>query len=134
MPSFSTQSTIRLEECDERLRTLFYEVIKHYDCSILQGSRSRAEQEEYFRTGRSKVQWPNSKHNQFPSLAVDAAPWPIDWNDTQRFYHFGGFVLGVALVLDIPLRWGGDWDMDNDLNDQTFMDLVHFEIKGPIEA
>jgi peptidoglycan L-alanyl-D-glutamate endopeptidase CwlK len=59
------------------------------------------------------------------------APYPIDWNDTKRFYHFAGFVLGVAKSskIAIPIRWGGDWDSDNDLNDQTFMDLVHWELK-----
>ena len=70
-----------------------------------------------------------SKHNQEPSLAVDVAPWPIDWNDSHRFYHFAGFVLGIAAALNIRLRWGGDWDSDFDLRDQTFFDLPHFELE-----
>ena len=37
--------------------------------------------------------------------------------------------MRVAQDLDIPIRWGGDWDSDNNLNDQNFMDLVHFELK-----
>lgn len=26
------------------------------------------------------------------------------------------------------IRWGGDWDRDHDVKDQTFNDLVHFEV------
>jgi len=67
-------------------------------------------------------------------MATDAAPWfqeepNIRWYDTKSFYHFAGFVLGIAAVMGIELRWGGDWDMDDDLHDQTFNDLVHFELK-----
>lgn len=79
--------------------------------------------------GRSKTKWPDSKHNSNPSMGIDVAPYPIDWNDIKRFYHFGGFVQSRAESLGIKLRWGGDWDSDRDLNDQTFMDLVHFELE-----
>ena len=41
---------------------------------------------------------------------------------------FGSFVRGVAYKMGVEIRWGGDWDGDFDLKDQTFMDLVHFEI------
>lgn len=61
-------------------------------------------------------------------MAVDAAPWPIDWNDTDRFLVFGGFVLGTAREQGLVIRWGGDWDSDWNLRDQTFIDLPHFEL------
>lgn len=133
MPSFSQRSQDRLNTCDPRLVEVFEEVIKHWDCTILQGVRPKEEQDEYFRTGRSKVQWPNSKHNVLnpgdKSRAVDVAPYPIDWNDTRRFDYFAGFVKGIATSKGITLRWGGDWDGDNEQKDQTFNDLPHFEIK-----
>jgi len=148
MASFSTASTERLSTCDNRLIVLFEEIVLDFDCTILQGARSKELQEEYYRTGRSKVQWPNSKHNSTPSRAVDVAPWinggvpwpttPTDWNsniqrnryfkDLAHFYYFSGYVLGQAKMLDIDLRWGGDWDMDHDLRDNRFDDLVHFEL------
>ena len=133
MPSFSNTSQGRLDTCDSRLVEIFEEVIKHWDCTILQGVRPKEEQDEYFRTGRSKVQWPNSKHNVLnpgdKSRAVDVAPYPIDWNDTRRFDYFAGFVKGIAISKGVTLRWGGDWDSDGDQSDQTFNDLPHFEIK-----
>ena len=130
MPKFGKTSTDRLATCHPKLQELFNEVIKNYDCSILQGERTKEEQDEYFRTGRSKVQYPNSKHNSSPSMAVDVAPYPIDWQNTNRFYHFAGYVEGVARSMGVELRWGGDWDSDKDFSDQTFNDLPHFEIRN----
>lgn len=126
---FSKSSMKQLGSCHPQLQWFFDEVIKHYDCTIIEGHRGEERQNELYRTGQSKVEYPNSKHNSHPSMAVDVAPYPIDWNDTKRFYHFAGFVLGLAAEFGVDIRWGGDWDSDNDLNDQTFMDLVHFELR-----
>jgi hypothetical protein len=30
----------------------------------------------------------------------------------------------------LKLRWGGDWDMDTEVKDNKFDDLVHFELVG----
>lgn len=133
MPAFSKRSAHELSTCDEQLQKLFYEIIKHVDCTIIQGHRGETEQNEYFRTGKSKLKFPNSKHNTNPSIAVDVAPYVkgigIPWKNHQYFYHFGGYVRAVADQMGIRIRWGGDWDSDNNLLDQTFFDLVHFELK-----
>jgi len=128
MNEFSQQSLAKLKSCEPDLQELFHHVLQLYDCTITDGHRNEIEQNECFRTGKSKVQYPDSKHNTYPSRAVDVAPYPIDWNDTKRFYYFAGLVKASASILGIEIRWGGDWDSDNDLNDQTFMDLVHYEL------
>jgi len=131
MPEFSVKSKERLLSCDSDLQKIFNEVIRHFDCVVICGYRSKEEQDEAYRTGKSKLQWPDGKHNTKPSLAVDVAPCinsKIDWNDRQTFYYFGGFVLGVASQMGIKLRYGGDWNGNNDLKDQTFFDLPHFEL------
>ena len=132
MPKFSKRSQERLDTCDKQLQRLFNEVIKHYDCTILEGARPKDRQNELFRQGKSKLTWPNSKHNltHFNQLsqAVDVVPYPIDWNDWNRFYHFAGFVKGVAASMGIKIRCGVDWDGDNDFKDQSFHDAPHFEI------
>ena len=69
-----------------------------------------------------------SKHNSFPSLAVDVAPYPINWSDKERFYFFAGYVKATADQMKIKIRWGGDWDGDTKVRDQTFMDLPHYEL------
>ena len=134
MPSFSDRSLSKLETCHEDLQTLFKVVVDSYDCSIICGHRDQESQEQAVRDGFSKVNFPNSQHNSLPSMAVDVVPYPVDWQDTNRFYHFGGYVKAVAEqllaenVISHEIRWGGDWDRDTDLNDQTFMDLVHWEL------
>ncbi|HSH41651.1 MAG TPA: hypothetical protein VK973_05940 [Arenicellales bacterium] len=128
MPRFSRTSMSRLETCDERLQALFARVIEGWDCTILEGHRDKTAQNAAFEEGNSKLRWPDGKHNRLPSIAVDVAPYPIDWGNTKRFYAFAGYVIGIAEEMDIPIRWGGDWDGDRDLDDQSFNDLVHFEI------
>lgn len=128
MYRFGRASRERLSTCHSSLQEIFNEVIKIIDCSILVGHRGQEEQTQAFISKKSKLAWPNSKHNKTPSLAVDVAPYPIDWNDRGRFYFFAGVVKGVAASKGIKIRWGGDWDGDNDFKDQTFDDLVHFEL------
>jgi peptidoglycan L-alanyl-D-glutamate endopeptidase CwlK len=130
MPRFGSSSKKNLSEAHPDLVRLFEEVIKHYDCSVIEGHRPQSEQDAAYHSGKSKVQWPNSKHNSTPSMALDVVPYPIDWNDTKRFYYFGGFVKGVAAKLGLDIRWGGDWDSDNDFKDQSFHDLPHFELRS----
>ena len=129
MPRFSTRSKSRLHTCDERLVDLFNEVVKKFDCTIIEGHRGKKAQDEAFNKGNSKVKFPNGKHNQSPSVAVDVAPYPIDWSDRDRFHYFSGYVLGIASQMGLKIRWGGDWDMDTKTKDNKFDDLVHFEIK-----
>ena len=129
MPKFGKSSKKRLATCDESLQNLFNEVVKNFDCSVLVGHRGEKEQNEAYDKGNSQVRWPKGRHNSNPSRAVDVAPYPIDWEDRERFTYFSGFVMGIAASMGISLRWGGDWDSDTDLSDNNFDDLVHFELK-----
>ena len=128
MFDYSQRSLRRLEDTDPRLQSIFKEVIKHFDNTIVTGHRTKDYQERVFSEGKSKVHWPNSKHNSLPSRAVDAAPYPLDWSDRERFTLFAGFVLGIATSQGIKLRWGGDWDRDTQVKDNSFDDLLHFEL------
>jgi len=135
MPTFSNTSAKRLSECDERLQLLLHTVIKYYDCKILTGHRNKEGQDEMFELGRSKVSWPNSKHNSKPSKAVDVTPYPVpkrwgaSWKDRVKFYELKAVLFYEAARLGIKLRFGGDWDMDTDYHDNIFDDLVHFQIE-----
>lgn len=129
MPSFSQKSLDRLGTCDARLQRLFMEVIKGFDCTVLEGHRGQEAQDAAFASGHSKLKYPNGKHNAMPSKAVDVAPFPVDWTDTKRFYYFAGFVLGTAKSMGIKVRFGGDWNGDTQLKDNKFQDLVHWEVE-----
>tara|TARA_R110000824_G_scaffold60997_2_gene162721 strand:+ start:733 stop:1128 length:396 start_codon:yes stop_codon:yes gene_type:complete len=129
MPRFGKRSKSRLKTCDTRLQDLFNEVIKHFDCSVIQGHRGKEDQNKAFKEGKSKLKYPNGNHNATPSRAVDVAPYPIDWNDRERFTYFAGYVVGIALQMGLKIRWGGDWDMDTQVKDNNFDDLPHFELR-----
>ena len=128
MPRFGRKSKERLASCDPMLQKLFNEVIKHVDCSVLEGHRSKERQNKLYDEGKTKVRYPNGRHNADPSLAVDVTPYPVDWEDRERQTLFAGFVLGIARGLGIKIRWGGDWDMDFDVQDNKFDDFPHFEL------
>ncbi len=129
MAAFGTASAARLATCDQRLQDLFHEVVKIMDCTVIEGHRGEAAQHLAFVTGKSKLDWPKGNHNSKPSKAVDVAPFPVDWSDSKRFYFFAGIVLGVAARMGLNIRWGGDWNQDGQVKDNTFNDLVHFEVK-----
>lgn len=128
MPGFGERSLKNLATCDSRLQKLFMEVVKTYDCSVICGHRTEEDQGKAFDEGKSKLRFPNSKHNSYPSKAADVVPYPINWDDTDRFYHFAGFVQGVARSLGIGIRWGGDFDGDFNLHNEGFIDMPHFEL------
>ena len=144
MYHYGRVSSIRLSTCDDRWVAIFNYLITQMDVTILEGERGEYKQYELFRLGKSKVQWPDSKHNVEEeekakgkkSLAIDAALYfagaeeKIKWEDAKTFCYFAGRVMGVAkhLYPDTHFRWGGDWNENMDTADQKFHDLVHFEI------
>ena len=130
MPRFGRTSKKRLNTCDEDLVYLFNEVIKYFDCSVLGGHRGKKLQNKYFKEGKSKLEFPAGNHNQKPSKAVDVVPYPVDFNDRERMTYFAGFVKGMAAVLGIPIRWGGDWNNNTEVKDNNFDDLPHFELRN----
>jgi hypothetical protein len=130
MPHFGKKSRERLLQCDLELQEILQEAIKHFDFTITRGHRSEKEQNALFNATPkvTKVKWPNSKHNSYPSQAVDIAPYPVDYNDRERFYYLAGMVMGIAKMKDVPLRWGGNWKSDNNFKSNGFDDLPHFEL------
>jgi len=129
MPKFGKRSKEKLATCNQKLQEVFNEVIKHVDCSVLEGHRSQERQDKLFEEGKTKVKYPDGRHNAIISNAVDVTPYPVNWDDRERQTLFAGFVLGIAKSMGIKLRWGGDWDMDFEVQDNKFDDFPHFEIR-----
>lgn len=136
MPKFGHRSTNNLKSVHNDLQLIMNEAVKHFDFTVLEGHRTVERQNELFHQGKSKIDGFKKlgKHNHLPSLAVDIAPYPIDWNDKKRFYYLGGLIKGIAAellskgLISHRVRWGGDWDNDGDFNDNSFIDLPHFEL------
>lgn len=129
MNTFSKSSQAKLDQCDPRIQKIFTKALHICDLTVVTGYRDEETQNEMFRTGKSQLWFPLGKHNVYPSLAIDAAPYPINWKDRERMTLFAGLVIGIASEMGINLRWGGDWDQDWQVNDNNFDDLIHFEIK-----
>jgi peptidoglycan LD-endopeptidase CwlK len=137
MPVLGNKSKEKLATVHPDLKKVCEEAIKYYDFTVIYGQRTVAEQQELFKKGRvlrdgkwvkvgstvTNLDGVNKKsmHNYSPSLAVDLAPYPIDWNNIQRFKELAVIVKQSAKKLGINLVWGGDW--------KSFKDYPHFELK-----
>lgn len=128
MPSFSSLSEKRLATCELRLQKLLREAIHQVDFTVLCGHRTQEEQDDAFRSGASTLKWPLSRHNQFPSMAVDIAPFPVDWNDTARFARLFGYIERIAHEQGVQIRWGGDWNANYRTKDERLVDMPHIEL------
>ena len=141
MPKLGKRSMSRLKGVDPRLVAVLQKVVKYFDITVIAGRRSQERQNELVGIGKSKTKF--GKHCR--GLAVDIAPYnyktrKIDWENRDDWHYLGGFVLGVAAMMGVNLRWGGDWSspsLDKKVmmgkevrttKDNGFDDLLHFEI------
>lgn len=95
------------------------------DFVVICGRRTKKHQQHLVAIGASKTM--NSRH--LTGHAVDFAPYPIDWNDLSKFKKISVAFLKAGKELNIPIRWGGDWDMDGDSKDERFYDGGHIELQ-----
>tara|TARA_R100000654_G_scaffold5_1_gene17 strand:+ start:1089 stop:1469 length:381 start_codon:yes stop_codon:yes gene_type:complete len=124
MYRFGKRSKKRLKGVNPKLVNILNELIKIMDVTIIEGLRNKERQKELLAQGKSKTKY--SKH--LEGKAVDLAPYPINWKDRERFHYMGGMLRGIAKQLNINIRWGGDWDSDGEIADNSFDDLVHIEL------
>jgi len=120
MPTLGKKSLEYLAECHPDLRKVAHECIKHYDFSVICGHRGKAAQDKAYAEKKSKVKWPNSKHNKTPSLAMDCTPYPVNWNDIPSFHTMARHMKDAARKVGVNIKWGGDFT--------SFFDGPHFEI------
>ena len=126
MYRFGKRSKERLKGVKPELVSVLNELVKIMDVTIIEGLRTEERQKELVASGASKTKY--SKH--LEGKAVDLAPYPIDWEDRDRFHYMGGMIRGIAKQLNVNVRWGGDWDGDGETKDNGFDDLVHVELRG----
>ncbi len=136
--------------------TLKYCVV---DFSINEGHRPVKKQFEYFKKGRELIdgEWKltrpknkitnvdgfkiKGKHNYNPSLALDFKAYVPDkpeltWDSVHLTYIGASMVLSADFLflqgaITHKLRWGGNWDKDGDLADNTLYDRPHVELYVP---
>jgi len=86
------------------------------DFTVIEGIRNINRQRELYKAGKSTTM--NSRH--ITGHAVDMVPWPVDWEDLERFEVMAEAMKLAAEELKIPIVWGGDW--------KSFYDAPHFEL------
>ena len=129
------------------------------DISLNEGHRPSAKQFEYYKKGRElqhgswvlvnpKAKITNvdgykikGKHNYSPSLAVDFKAFVPDkpqltWDAVHLTYIGASLIMIAEFLYDDgliqhKLRWGGNWDKDGDLADNTLYDRPHVELYKP---
>ena len=135
MYKFSNSSKKKLESVRSDLQIVLNEAIKVIDFTVVYGLRTTIEQQMLYAQGRTTpgkiVTYldgvtKRSKHQD--ALAVDLAPYPIDWDNHKRFILLAGYIQGIANQLNVNLRWGGDWNRNNIMEDQRWNDLPHYEL------
>ena len=129
MPKFGKASLEKLKTVHPDLVKVLNVAIQDVDFTILEGHRGKELQNLYFAQGKSKIKWPKGKHNKTPSLAVDIAPWPIDWKDVRQFTSLAFYIKGIAFAMGIRLRIGADWN-GNFKADDSFVDGPHLEAES----
>ena len=92
MPRFGRRSKERLKGVNSKLVNVLNELIKIMDVTIIEGVRSKERQAELLEKGATKVKY--SRHME--GKAVDLAPYPIDWDDRERFHYMGGMIRGIG--------------------------------------
>lgn len=94
------------------------------DFTVIEGVRTKARQQQLFKQGATKTL--NSRH--LTGHAIDIVPYPLDWNDLVAFGKLAKAMFAASKQLKIPIRWGGDWNMNGRSDDEKFYDGPHFEL------
>ena len=90
--------------------------ITEVDFSVIEGIRHIERQKQLVKEGKSTTL--NSRH--LTGHAVDMVPYPVDWEDLERFELMAEAMKSASEELEIPIKWGGDW--------KSFYDAPHFEL------
>ena len=90
--------------------------ITEVDFTVIEGIRHIDRQRQLLKEGKSTTL--NSRH--ITGHAVDMVPWPVDWEDLDRFETMAEAMKDAAEELDISIVWGCDW--------KSFYDAPHFEL------
>lgn len=127
---YSESSKRKLYSVHPDLRKVFEKASESWPHSIIYGARTKEEQAKLVELGFSKTM--NSKHLIQPSgysHAVDAMPDTVDWKDREKALYFAGFILGIANMMSVKVRHGGDWNKNRQVSDESFFDVAHFELE-----
>lgn len=115
----------KLSTCHPDIQRLAKAVNEVFPIQCICGHRGKEDQEKAFKEKKSKLHFPNSKHNSKPSMAGDFVPDPdrnpatIEWGNTKSFQLMCLTFEQKADELGIKIRLGRDF---------KFVDMPHVEL------
>ena len=127
MYKWGRKSQDLLATCDKRLQDLANMMLarSEFDLTITDGYRDETAQNWAYVNGKSKAKFGQSKHNVFPSKAIDICPYPIpkNWDPNDRKWQEMALnAMWCAGKLGFEITWGGSF--------KSISDKPHFELKG----
>ena len=153
MAKFGTSSMTRISSCTRDIQTILLEVVKYRDCTIVEGNRTEERQHEHWQKGRKlkKSQldakkadnWEivdkkkivtykdgytkKSKHQAYPSIAVDVVPYPEMYKDEIAMHELRGV---INYVQDRLYEEGKiERKLDNGYDLWNGWDLPHYQMQ-----
>ena len=103
-------SLARLKGVDETLVNVVKRAIEisEVDFTVLEGVRTIERQRELYAQGRTApgkiVTW-TMKSRHIEGKAVDLVPYPLDWNDIEKFNKIKDAMFQAAKELNVNLCW-----------------------------
>lgn len=133
--TFDADSLIKLEKVDTKLKAVLIAARRFYAFKILEGWRDPARQLMLYNSNPPKTQVRFGTHNSDPATGVDIAPiidGKTNITDREQLCHLAGFIQGIGMAMSIELRWGNDWNKNNQISEKVagdkFDDLYHLEL------
>jgi peptidoglycan LD-endopeptidase CwlK len=75
------------------------------DMTVIEGIRSLDRQRQLLAQGHTRTL--NSRH--ITGHAIDVVPWPIDWDDWDKFDNLATAFAQASRELEIPVVFGAAW-------------------------
>ena len=161
MNTWGARSQRERATSDARLNEVGDIVLEIKNHSVLKGHRDQYDQHAAFTSDpqRSKLDWPDGKHNELPSKAQDVRTYPnpptsslaedfaaLEKYDSSPLFkrvletlraqplredqlYLLGLYKGVSHMLGYKFRTGADWDRDGEIADNGFEDFFHVEVE-----
>ena len=142
-----TKSKEKLKDVHPKLAKIVARAIElsEVDFTVVQGNRTQAQQDALYAQGRTKpgpIVTKTRNSNHIGGRAVDIMPW-IDGKlfmpdrptkeDAKLWFRINQAMQLAACEDGIKLRWGGDFNQDGNLTNDSFVDLPHWELPKTVK-
>lgn len=130
----SSRSLNRLKGVNYKLINILLLAIRRtpidFGVAWMGGLRTPEEQNQLFKEGYSQCDGYEklSKHQSGDAVDINVFVGAKLIENKEMLCVVAGVIFACANELNVPIRWGLDWNMNGDIRDNKFNDLYHFEL------